>query len=51
MEQKERPTLEQVMGALKQLEMFLLTSYDGSELEILCGMYAKAYAWKLRLMK
>ena len=51
MEQKDRPTLPQVEGALKQLEMFLLTSYDGSELERLCGMYAKAYTWKLRLLK
>jgi hypothetical protein len=46
-----KPTLPQVEEALKQLEMFLLTSYDGTELEMLCGMYAKAYVWKLRLMK
>ena len=51
MEHKERPSLPQVEGALKQLEMFLLTSYDGTELEMLCSMYTKAYIWKLRLMK
>ena len=51
MNTQERPTLPQVEGALKQLEMFLLTSYDGQELEMLCGMYAKAYVWKLRLVK
>ena len=51
MEQTERPTLPQVEGALKQLEMFLLTSYEGTELEMLCSMYAKAYTWKLRIMK
>lgn len=51
MEYKERPTLPQVEGALKQLEMFLLTSYDGAELAQLCFMYTQAYIWKLRLMK
>jgi len=51
MEQKERPTLPQVEGALKQLGMFLLTSHAATELEMLCDMYAKAYSWKLRLLK
>lgn len=51
MEYKERPTLPQVEGALKQLEKFLLTSHDATELEMLCAMYVKAYAWKLRLLK
>ena len=48
---KTRPTLDQVRGALKQLEMFLATPADAVELEMLCGMYAKAYIWKLRLLK
>ncbi len=51
MEHKERPTLPQVEGALKQLEMFLLTAYDAQDLERLCVMYTQAYTWKLRLMK
>ena len=46
-----KPTLPQVEGALRQLEMFLATPADAVELEMLCGMYAKAYIWKLRLMK
>lgn len=47
---KDEPTLEQVTGALEELEL-LMAGCDEHQLQIFAAMYAKAYTLKLRLMK